>query len=117
EVLGATDSLEARRRSAEFLDRQIAGGHAWVLIIDGAPASLAGFNATLPDIVQLGGIYTPPAQRGRGYAKGAVAHSLLVARDRGVNRAVLFTSSRSAVRTYEALGFRESGDYAFVLFG
>jgi GNAT superfamily N-acetyltransferase len=115
ELLGATDSPEQRRRSAEFLDAQIADGNAWVAIHEGAPVSLSAFNAALPDIVQLGGIYTPPALRGRGYAKAAVAASLLAARERGAARAVLFTNSASASRTYEALGFRRVGDYSLVL--
>ena len=80
-----------------------------------AKQSLAAFNAALPDIVQLGGIYTPPALRGRGYAKAAVAHSLLVARERGASRAVLFTENPSAARSYEAVGFRRTGDYSLVL--
>jgi RimJ/RimL family protein N-acetyltransferase len=115
ETLGATDSPEQRRRSAEFLDAQIADGNAWVAIEAGAPVSLSAFNATLPGIVQLGGIYTPPELRGRGYAKVAVAASLVVAQERGASRAVLFTDNPSAARTYEAVGFRRVGDYALFL--
>jgi GNAT superfamily N-acetyltransferase len=115
EVSGATDSPESRHRSATALDAQIADGNAWVATQDGVPVSLSAFNATLPDIVQLGGIYTPPELRGRGFAKIAVAASLIAARDRGVSRAVLFTDNPSAVRTYEAVGFRRGGDYSLVL--
>jgi predicted GNAT family acetyltransferase len=79
-----------------------------------AHLSFSAFNASLPDIVQLGGIYTPPDRRGRGSAKVVVAASLLVARGRGAWRAVLFTNNPS-VRTYEALGLRCVGDYALVL--
>jgi GNAT superfamily N-acetyltransferase len=117
ETMGATDSADSRRRSAEFLDAQIAEGNAWVAVDGGVPVSLSAFNATLPDIVQLGGIYTPPERRGRGYARAAVAASLVVARERGVSRAVLFTANPSAARTYEAVGFRRVGDYSLVLFG
>ena len=115
ETLGATDSDEQRRSSAEFLDAQIAAGDAWVAVANGALVSLSAFNATLPDIVQLGGIYTPPDLRGRGYARAAVAASLVVARERGASRAVLFTGNPSAARSYEAVGFRRVGDYALVL--
>lgn len=116
EVLGARDTAEQRRRSSAFLDAQIADGHAWVAVDDGRIVSLSAFNASLPDIVQLGGIYTPPEFRGRGYAKVAVAAALLAARERGASRAVLFTSNHSAVRTYEAVGFKRQGEYALVLF-
>jgi uncharacterized protein len=116
ELLGATDSPEQRARSAAFLDAQIAGGHAWVALAGSTMVSLSAFNAVLPEIVQLGGIYTPPAHRGRGYARAAVAHSLDVARARGASRAVLFTSNPHAMRSYEAVGFRPVGTYALVLF-
>lgn len=115
EVLGATDSEEHRRRASGFLDAQISKGEAWVAISDRVPVSLSAFNASLPDIVQLGGIYTPPGFRGRGFARAAVAASLLAARERGASRAVLFTDSPSAVRAYAALGFRRIGDYSLLL--
>jgi len=115
EILGATDSEEHRRRAADFLDAQIAEGNAWVAMSGAVLVSLSAFNASLPDIVQLGGIYTPPEFRGRGFAKAAVAASLLVARDRGPSRAVLFTNNPSAVRTYAAIGFRRIGDYSLLL--
>jgi GNAT superfamily N-acetyltransferase len=117
ETLGAPNTPEARRRAAEFMDMRIDANNAWVAVDhQGRLLSFSSFNATLPDIVQLGGIYTPPALRGRGYARLSVAHSLLVARDRGATRAVLFTSNPSAERTYEAVGFRRIGEYALVLF-
>jgi len=116
ELLGATGTPEERRRAAEFLDRQIAQGNAWVAVENGRLLSLSAFNACLPDIVQLGGIYTPPELRGRGYARVAVAASLMAARDRGVARAVLFTGNPNAERTYHALGFQRVGDYSLVLF-
>jgi predicted GNAT family acetyltransferase len=115
ELLGATDSIESRQRSAAFLDAQIAAGNAWVAVAGGRPVSLSAFNAALPDVVQLGGIYTPMEHRGRGFARVAVAASLLAARDRGVSRAVLFTNNPSALRTYEAVGFQRTGDYSLVL--
>jgi predicted GNAT family acetyltransferase len=117
ETLGAPDTPDARRRSVDFMNARIDAGDAWVAVdCDGTLLSFASFNAALPDIVQLGGIYTPPSLRGRGYAKAIVAHSLLVARERGATRAVLFTPNPSAARAYEAVGFERIGSYALVLF-
>jgi GNAT superfamily N-acetyltransferase len=115
EALGSPDSLDTRRRAHTFLDAQLADGHAWIAVHDGRPASLAAFNAALPDIVQLGGIYTPPALRGRGFARAAVAASLVAARHQGVTRAVLFTKNPSAARSYEAVGFRRVGSYGLIM--
>ena len=67
--------------------------------------------------MQVGGVWTPPETRGRGYARCVVAGSLLHARAQGVTRALLFTmeSNVAAVRAYEALGFRRIGDYGLML--
>jgi uncharacterized protein len=53
------------------------------------------FNAQLPDIVQIGGVWTPPNMRGNGYAKCVVAGALLHARSCGVTQAILFTPTGS----------------------
>ncbi|HLQ77901.1 MAG TPA: GNAT family N-acetyltransferase [Terriglobia bacterium] len=115
ETLGAADSDETRERATKALDTQIAAHNAWVAVERGRMVSLSAFNATLPDIVQLGGIYTPPELRGRGYARAAVAGSLLAARERGAGRAVLFTGNPSAIRSYQAIGFSRLGDFGLVL--
>jgi GNAT superfamily N-acetyltransferase len=116
ECLGRQDSSELRARSRQWIDAQLDEAVIWVAELHGRPVSLSAFNAALPDIVQLGGVYTPPELRGRGYAKAVVAHSVRTGRDRGASRAVLFTSNPNAVRTYEAVGFRRAGDYGLVLF-
>ena len=64
----------------------------------------------------MGGVWTPPERRGRGYARAVVAASLLDARAEGVERAVLFTENPVARRAYEALGFRRVGEYGLVIF-
>jgi predicted GNAT family acetyltransferase len=90
------------------------------VLVDPADHLLAfsAFNAVLPDAVQIGGVWTPPASRGRGFARAVVAGSLLEARSQGVTRAVLFTAeeNRSAQRAYEAIGFHVVGDYGLIGF-
>jgi ribosomal protein S18 acetylase RimI-like enzyme len=116
EALSLSASVAESRRS---LDRMMNERACWVLTAtDDAPLAFSAFNATLPDIVQVGGVWTPPASRGRGFGRSVVAGSLIEARDRGVARAILFTSEANvaAQRAYEALGFREIGTYGLVLF-
>src|SRR5206468_11065013 len=81
------------------------------------PLSLHDALPILPEIVQIGGVWTPPELRGRGYGRAVVAGSLLAARERNVRRAVLFADPRNtaAQRAYLALGFRIAGDYGLVL--
>ena len=77
---------------------------------------MTGFNAELPTIVQIGGVYTPPPLRGQGFARHAVALHLDEARRRGVGRATLFSASESAARAYSAIGFEPIGHYTLCHF-
>src|SRR5438094_89407 len=92
-------------------------GADWVLISGTRPVAYSVFNAMLPEIVQIGGVWTPPEHRGRGYARSVVAGSLLAARKQGVQRAVLFADPTNAMAraAYLAIGFRIVGDYGLVL--
>jgi predicted GNAT family acetyltransferase len=88
----------------------------WVLERDGALVAYTAFNARLPDIVQIGGVWTPVHLRRTGLARAAVASHVASVRPGGVRRAVLFTgeSNVAARRAYEAIGFREVGDYGLI---
>jgi predicted GNAT family acetyltransferase len=66
---------------------------------------MTGFNAQTADIVQIGGVYTPPPLRSRGHARRAVALHLAEARDRGVRAPRSLRSGAAAARAYEAIGF------------
>lgn len=118
EVLGATAGprLDATART-EF-DEAVAARRLYVLTHDGKPVATTAFNAALPDMVQIGGVYTPPGLRGRGYARVAVAASLASARAAGARKAILFTSdgNTSANKAYMSLGFKRIGDYGLILF-
>lgn len=46
----------------EIQDTQLSQNR-WVLFVNSTPVSLCGFNANLPDIVQLGPVYTPHSLR------------------------------------------------------
>lgn len=117
ETLGALPGEALRKTCAEEVSRLTDEGNAFVLRASGEAVAFSGFNARLPEVVQVGGVYTPPGLRGRGHARAAVAGSLLAARAEGVCRAVLFTEreNHAARRAYAALGFRVVGDYGMLL--
>ncbi|MEO9684847.1 MAG: N-acetyltransferase, partial [Tateyamaria sp.] len=50
------------------------------------------------------------------YGGQVIAAHLAQARDRGINRAILFAANRAAARAYEAIGFRHIGAYRVALF-
>ncbi len=113
EALGATPGPKLE----EDARREVDQWGFWVLVDAGELVAMTAFNARLPDMVQVGGVYTPPEKRGRGYARAAVAGSLLDARAEGVRRAILFTGDDNvaARAAYLALGFDIVGDYGMVL--
>jgi RimJ/RimL family protein N-acetyltransferase len=115
EVQGATGPAARVRAGAEVRGWLSAGRHR-VLRVAGDPVAICGFNAALPGIVQVGGVFTPPPLRGRGHARRAVALHLAEAGAAGVTRAVLFAASDAAARAYVAIGFRRTGTVAVVLF-
>ncbi len=94
----------------------LASGRLRVLEECGVPVSMTAFNAVLPDIVQIGNVYTPPGLRCLGHARRAVALHLAEARGTGVKCAVLFASGEAGSRAYRAIGFRRNGSYLFLFF-
>ncbi|MDX8350078.1 GNAT family N-acetyltransferase [Cognatiyoonia sp. IB215446] len=87
-----------------------------VLYENDEPVGMTGFNATLPEAVQIGGVYTPPEQRSRGLARRAVALHLEEARSLGVKHAILFSASAQASKAYEAVGFQRIGTFTILMF-
>ncbi|MBI2390284.1 MAG: GNAT family N-acetyltransferase [Deltaproteobacteria bacterium] len=119
ETLGAKPGEALLATSRRDMERLVGARIGWVLVESEVILAFTGYNAHLPDTVQLGGVYTTPSLRRRGLARAAVAGQLLDARAEGVTRAVLFTGhdNVAAQRAYEALGFRVVGDYGLVLLG
>ena len=117
EGLNETDSPELRKQVQQSVERVIDEGRMWLLLDNGVPVSTTAFNTAAIEAVQVGGVYTPPAQRSKGYARAAVAASLLDARNEGVQTGILFTGIENypAQKAYTALGFNHIGDYRILL--
>ena len=118
ETLGkvVTPALHQNRRAS--VKRIIENGNTWILEVDGIPASTSGFNADIESspgyrIVQIGGVFTPPELRRRGFARAVVAASLLDAKAESAAKAILFTgeSNFPAQKAYAAIGFQRTGTY------
>ncbi|MDO5613115.1 MAG: N-acetyltransferase [Paracoccus sp. (in: a-proteobacteria)] len=108
EILG-DDPATAQRLARANIDTYAAEQSHRILWHGDQPVALTGFNARLPNLVQIGGVYTPPPLRGCGYARAAVALHLAQARGQGVSRAFLFAASDMAARAYTGIGFRPAG--------
>ncbi|MBS2014883.1 MAG: GNAT family N-acetyltransferase [Deltaproteobacteria bacterium] len=118
ETSNTNDTPETRAAARARLETYQREGHHFVCIEAGERVAYTAFNATLPDVVQVGGVYTPPDRRAKGYARSAVAGSLLAAQARGASRGILFTgeTNLAAQKAYRSLGFVVVGDYGIVLF-
>ena len=121
ESLHEQEDPDLRRSTRASVERSCQSGHIWLVEEQGpqgyTPAATSAFNAALDEAVQIGGVYTPPELRRRGYARAAVAASLLDARAEGAHTAILFTGDDNlpAQKAYAALGFRHVGAYRLVL--
>ncbi|MEW6776962.1 MAG: GNAT family N-acetyltransferase [Bdellovibrionota bacterium] len=118
ETLHVKDTPELRAQCAADVQRfQEEGTH--VLLLDGERhAAYSTFPALFQGMCQVGGVYVPKELRGKGYGKCVVAGHLLLAKQTGVHRAILYTSetNTTAQKAYESLGFEMVGEYCMTLF-
>ena len=117
EALGEMDTTEMRAQARRAIEGSLESGRTWVLEHYGEPVASSSFNAAVAEAVQVGGVWTPPVLRSRGYARAVVAASLLEARAAGARIAILFTGKDNipAQKAYLALGFEITGDYRMLL--
>lgn len=117
ETLGESETGESRERARSTVERLIRQKRTWVLEVEGEPVACSSFNTATEEAVQVGGVWTPPDMRSRGYGRAVVAASLLDARTESVTTAVLFTGQENipAQRAYAALGFQHIGAYRMLL--
>ncbi|MEM6753846.1 MAG: GNAT family N-acetyltransferase, partial [Cyanobacteria bacterium P01_C01_bin.38] len=77
ETLGDTETPSLVSKCRQGIESSQAQARHWVLIVENNGennlVSYSAFNVGLPDIVQIGGVYTPPFLRGKGYAKCVLA--------------------------------------------
>lgn len=116
ETMGMAEGAETRTYSDNQADMMIETGNYRLLERDGDAVCFTGFNAALPDVVQIGGVFTPPQLRSNGLARTAVAMHLAEAQTDGVTDAVLFASGEPAARAYRGIGFQQVGHFTIKIF-
>lgn len=104
------------RKAVDDIESYIAADTHRALYEGNTPVAMTGFNAVLPEAVQVGAVYTPPADRSRGLARRAVAMHLQEVAQNGVTNAILFAASPQACKAYEAIGFARIGDYTILVY-
>jgi RimJ/RimL family protein N-acetyltransferase len=96
----------------EHLEECIATGKYLLWITRGEPVSVAIIGRILKTSMSIGPVYTPPAQRGRGYAGSATAALSERIFAEGKSAACLFTDLRNPYsnRCYAKIGFKPHCD-------
>ncbi|WP_282691971.1 GNAT family N-acetyltransferase [Streptomyces sp. CC208A] len=101
----------------DFLTGRITEGrlHLWEAP-DGRPVSMAAVSRTLAGQARVHLVYTPDAERGRGYAAGATTAVSRAALDSGAAAVVLFTdlANPTSNALYRRLGYRPVTDHLAV---
>jgi hypothetical protein len=109
EQAGRDPAAHGREQIApEDLRRRIEGGTYWFWLDEaGERVHLTGANPPAFGVARIGPVYTPPAQRRRGYAGAAVAAVSRIFLDDGA-RVCLYTDQANPTSNgvYVALGYR-----------
>ncbi|WP_088347974.1 MULTISPECIES: GNAT family N-acetyltransferase [Rhodomicrobium] len=90
-----------------FVDRKAASGDCVFWTVDGEPVAVAGIVRRLRNAAALAIVYTPHAQRGRGYAGSATAAVVERIYAEGRQTACLYVDLRKPApnRCYAKIGF------------
>jgi RimJ/RimL family protein N-acetyltransferase len=92
----------------EELERAAAEGRYLFWMVDGAPVSMSGIARRTRNSAVVAAVYTPPAQRSRGYAGSATAAVVERAYAEGKKMVCLYADATNAAsnRCYTNIGFR-----------
>jgi GNAT superfamily N-acetyltransferase len=107
---------ESADTAARVVDNRLDGLRVWER--DGAPVCLAGATPPVAGTTRIGPVYTPPGDRGRGYAGALTAAVCREALATGVEAVALFADVDNATSTglYTRLGFAPLQDRLYVVF-
>ena len=74
---------------------------------DGRPVSMAGVTGPTPHGIRVGPVYTPPAERGRGFGSALTAAASQAQLDDGRRFVFLFTDldNPTSNKIYQAIGY------------
>jgi len=107
---------QTARRVEWFLTNADSGVMLWEH--EGTPVSVAGHSGPTPNGMRVGPVYTPPGQRGRGYASACVAELSACVLASGRRFCFLYTDLANATSNsiYQRIGYRPVCDAAVYRF-
>ncbi|THA25640.1 GNAT family N-acetyltransferase [Streptomyces sp. RKND-216] len=101
-----------------MIDDRIGGGRLMLWETGPDPVAMAAMGAPAAGAARVGPVYTPKAQRGRGYGGAVTAALSQAALDAGAREVLLFTdlANPTSNALYQRLGYRPRGDYTSYAF-
>jgi len=115
---GLPNDLSEEQSHALFLEK-VESKISWGYFLQQRLVSMAEFNAKAMDLGQVGGVYTTPAHRKKGFGKSVMRQLITDARNvHQIRKLIVFTGENNhpARRLYESLGLHPVGYYA-LMFG
>lgn len=115
--LSLPDELNDEQKRSDFLN-QIKKQVSWGLFDQGTLISRVALNSKGEKVGQVGGVFTPPKHRQKGFAKAAMFHMLRDCRDlHRHTKNILFTGETDipAQKLYESMSYQRIGSFALVL--
>lgn len=97
----------------QILQKYVSRKALFLWVVDGWPVAMAAQNRESRHGAVIGLVYTPPEQRGHGYASAAVAALSQQMLDSGKEFCALFTDREYAIanRIYQKIGYRPLDDF------
>lgn len=116
EALDDVDS-EAVRRGLDAWERGM-GRRFWFWEVDGRPVSMVGAGGETPKGIRIGPVYTPPSDRGNGFASNLTAWVSRAMLDEGRRFCFLYTdvANPTSNKIYQAIGYVPISDALMVAF-
>lgn len=86
---------------------RIASKKLYILEDNGIPVSMAGYTREMQTAIGVAFVYTPPYERGKGYATSIVAQISQLALDKGFIKCVLYTdlANPTSNSIYQKIGY------------
>lgn len=111
----ALGDLEPNLDRARIVAGRWVAGRPWRMYLwedGGRPVSMCGVAGETPHGIRIGPVYTPPADRGRGYASNLVAQASQEQLDAGRDFCFLFTdlANPTSNKIYQAIGYEPIRD-------
>lgn len=108
------DQAGPREQAERMVDGRLDAATSSGILVwerDGSPVAMTGYSGDTGSGIRVNLVYTPPENRGKGYATALCAAQTAMLRERGYRNVYLFTdlANPTSNAIYERIGYRRVG--------